>query len=177
MLFSDKWNLDLHQFLSCSKFLYLPMAWKGDAIAPIRPSPTGDGAVHRNGHVGHFEGKDRRQAARKSYYSLYSWYRGSIERLTLCADPYWRERAREKPTLWINQSNRSIRRACDHFDSHPQALSVLWCSYPVDQSFTNVSKLGINFIRHLRVASSFHFRKARDSRALKKSWKLKNSTC
>lgn len=33
--------------------------------------------------------------------------------------------AREKPTLRINQSNRSIRRACDRFDSHPPAPRVM----------------------------------------------------
>lgn len=55
------------------------MGLEEDAIAPIKRNPTGDGTVYRNGHVGHFEGKKRRQAARKSYYSLYSWYRGLIE--------------------------------------------------------------------------------------------------
>lgn len=50
--------------------------------------------------------------------------------------------AGEKPTLWINQSNRSIRRACDRFDSHPPTLSVM-VSLPCRWTLANFSILEV----------------------------------
>lgn len=75
------------------------------------------------------KGRSGRQAAGKSYYSLFLVQKGSIEPRPNSPSAVIRIDAREKPTLRINQSNRSIRRACDRLDE-PPCHYRLWCPLP-----------------------------------------------
>lgn len=72
------------------------------------------GMVYRNGQCRPF----RREGGGKILLQLIFLVQGDFDRAN-SPSALIRIDAREKPTLRINQSNRSIRRACDRFDEPP----------------------------------------------------------